>query len=87
MSRNDFAYMTQHGLPVLAPPEETDIYRWSQSPMNISFSMRSLCGQYNSEYTAPTKPVKPTQVDWSNKEEKVELKRRTGKMFPHGILH
>ena len=74
-SRSDFAYMTQKGVPVLAPPGETDMFRWSQSPLNISFSLRSLCGQYTSEYTAPSKPVKPTQDDWSSKEEKYEMKR------------
>ena len=80
-SRSDFAYMTQKGVPVLAPPGETDMFRWSQSPLNISFSLRSLCGQYTSEYTAPSKPVKPTQDDWSSKEEKNEMKRTYRKEY------
>ena len=75
-SRDDFAYMKQKGVPVLAPPGETEMYRWSQSPMNITFSMRSLCGQYKSKYSAPTRPVKPTQADWSNKEEKIQMKNK-----------
>ena len=45
-SREDFAYMTQQGLPVLAGPGETDLYRWSISPMNVNFSMESIDGEF-----------------------------------------
>ena len=38
-SRDNFTYMNQHGLPVYAGPSETDLYRWSVSPMNVSYQM------------------------------------------------
>ena len=61
--------MTQQGLPVFASPSETDLYRWSISPMNVGFKMESLDHQFKTEYVAPEKPVKPNKNDWTNKAE------------------
>ena len=74
-SRDEFTYFSQHGVPVLAGPGETDMYRWSISPMNVSFSMESLDGQFKTEYEAPVKPIKPCKEDWTNREEKDRLKK------------
>ena len=74
-SREEFTYMTQQGLPVLAGPGETDLYRWSISPMNTNFSMESHDGLFKVEYKAPEKPVKPTRDDWTNRDERSEAKK------------
>ena len=47
-----------------------------QTSMSVSFSMKSICGEYSTEYKAPIKPEKPSQDDWTNKEEKMELKKK-----------
>ena len=73
-SRDDFTYMTQHGLPVYAGPGDTDLYRWSVSPMNVSFNMESIDKKFKSEYKAPEKPIKPGKNDWTNREERAEKK-------------
>ena len=74
-SREDWTYMTQHGLPVFAGPSETDLYRWSISPMNVNYKMESLDHQFQTEYVAPEKPVKPTKNDWTNKAERSNEKK------------
>ena len=78
-TREDFAYMTQQGLPVLAGPGETDLYRWSISPMNVNFSMESIDGEFKTEYKAPEKPAKPTKENWTNRHERAEAKRMYAK--------
>ena len=74
-SREQFTYMSQQGLPVLAGPGETDLYRWSISPMNVSFHMESIDGNYETEYKAPEMPLKPTKEDWTNRVERSEVKK------------
>ena len=78
-SRDEYTYLSQKGLHVLAGPCETDLYRWSISPMNVSFTMESLDGQFKADYVAPIKPVKPSNVDWSNRQEKETLKKNYAK--------
>ena len=71
--------MTQQGLPVLAGPGETDLYRWSISPMNTNYTMESKDGMFKTEYKAPEKPVKPTRDDWTNSDERSEAKKQYAK--------
>ena len=74
-SREQYTYMSQHGLPVLAGPGETDLYRWSISPMNVSYSMESIDHKFKSEYKAPEQPTKPTKENWTNRHERSEEKK------------
>ena len=78
-SREDFTYMTQQGLPVLAGPLETDMYRWSISPMNVDYTMESIDGKFKTAYYAPKKPTKPCKGDWNDHDERSEMKRAYAK--------
>ena len=78
-SRDEYTFFSQMGVPVLAGPGETDMYRWGISPMNVSFSMESLDAKFKTEYEAPVKPLKPSRVDWTNREEKETLKKNYAK--------
>ena len=47
--------------------------------MNVSFVMKSRDGRFTQEYEAPLRPRKPNSTEWSNRQEKEELKRQYAK--------
>ena len=70
-SRDNFTYTNQHGLPVYAGPSGTDLYRWSVSPMNVSYQMESIDKKFRTKYKAPEKPDKD---DWTSVESRLFLR-------------